>query len=518
MSIASGAKPQRGRRRRCTPRGRKTQSAASAPMPLRRGLAAAEVLTEEQIQIVHDYSTRLLDEVGIEFMLPRAWDILESNGARVSRDTGMVRMDRELVEKWVSKAPATIQLAASKSDRELSFGGDDIAYGSVASAPNSLNTKRKRRVGDYESFRELLKLSHMLETCTFLSGYPVEPTDLPANTRHLDCYADMLTLTDKPFRIYAIGRTRVIDALEMTAIGHDISRDELCARPRLLTNLNVNSPLRIDAPLLEGAIEMAQNGQIVVVTPVAFSGAMTPITLSGTLIQFNAECLATIAFLQMVRAGAPVMYGTVFANVDMKSGAPILGSAEMTTGMIATGQLARHYGIPMRGFLGSSSKAPDAQAAYETMICLWANVLSGVHCVFHAHGLLDTGLIASYEKAVLDSDLIGMIQVVSPTVEFSDVDEAFEAIRTVGPGGHFLGADHTMSRYKTAVHTPQLSDWRAYEFWERDGAKDTAERATGKWQELLKSYVPPELPPERQEALARYVESRKQEIGDQEIE
>lgn len=513
--MKSGNRSQRTRRHR---EDRATREHAKpARMPSRRGLPPAEVLTAEQIQTVHRYSTRLLEEVGIEFMLPEAWDILEQNGATVDRESGMVKMDRTLIEHWVAQAPSSFVLKAREDARDVAFGGDGIAYGSVASAPNAVDADRKRTVGNQASFRELLKLSHMLDTCSFFSGYPVEPTDLPANTRHLDCYADLLTLSDKPFRVYAIGKTRVTDALSMISLGHGIDRETLQSAPRLITNLNVNSPLRIDGPLLEGAIEMARNGQIVVVTPVAFSGAMTPITLSGTLVQFNAECLAAIAFLQMVKPGAPVMYGTVFANVDMKSGAPVLGSAEMTTGMIATGQLARHYGIPMRGFLGSSSKAPDAQAAYETMICLWANMLAGVHCVFHAHGLLDSALIASYEKAVLDSDLIAMVQTVSPTVDFSDIDEAFDAIKSVGPGGHFLGADHTMARYRTAFHTPLLSDWRPYEFWVDDGAKDTAVRATEKWKDIVGSYTPPDLPAGRADALQDYVDRRKQEIGSSEI-
>ena len=515
MGMEVGSRTKRGRRRRDAQQD--AAQPAPPPMPKRRGLPPATVLTEEQIQDVHAYSTRLLDEVGIEFMLPEAWDILEANGARVDRDTGMVRMDRPLIEHCVAQAPATFTLKGRTPGRDIAFGGDAIAYGSVASAPNAMDAVRRRSPGDQSRFRDLLKISHQLDTCSFFSGYPVEPIDLPANTRHLDCYGDLLTMTDKPFRIYAIGKTRVRDALEMVCLGHGIDLEAARTVPRLITNLNVNSPLRIDAPLLEGAIEMARNGQIVVVTPVAFSGAMTPITLSGTLVQFNAECLATIAFLQMVRPGAPVMYGTVFANVDMKTGAPVLGSAEMTTGMIATGQLARHYGIPMRGFLGSSSKAPDAQAAYETMICLWANVLAGVHCVFHAHGLLDTGLISSYEKAVLDSDLIGMMQVVSPSVDFSDIGEAYDAIKSVGPGGHFLGADHTMARYRTATHTPLLSDWRAYEFWESDGAKDTASRATEKWKELLEAYEPSELTPGTSEALSDYILRRKSEIGNAEI-
>ena len=486
-------------------------------MSLKRGLPPAEVLTPEQIEQVHEYSTRVLQDVGIEFMLPESWDILESNGAKVERDTGMVHMDRELVEQWVALAPSAFDQCAKEPEKNITFGGDNIAYGSVASAPNALDTERQRRPGDQTSFRDLLKISHVLDTCSFMSGYPVEPTDIPVNTRHLECYRDLLTLTDKPFRIYAIGKTRVSDALDMVCLGHGIDRDELARSPRLMTNLNVNSPLRIDAPLLEGSIEMVRNGQIVVVTPVAFSGAMTPITLSGTLIQFNAECLATIAFLQMVRPGTPVMYGSVFANVDMKSGAPVLGSADMVTGMIATGQLARHYGIPMRGFLGSSSKAVDAQAAYETLTCLWGNVLAGVHCVFHAHGLLDTGLISSYEKTILDSELIGMVQAVSPTVDFSDLEEVFNAIKVVGPGGHYLGADHTMSRYQTAFHSPILSDWRPYEFWKEDGAKDTSYRAHLKWRELLESYEEPEVEEATRDALDEFVARRTREIGSQEI-
>ena len=201
----------------------------------------------------------------------------------------------------------------------------------------------------------------------------------------------------------------------------------------------------------------------------------------------------------------------------MKSGAPILGSPELVTGFVATGQLARHYGIPMRGFLGATSKSVDAQAAHETLMCIWANVLAGVHCVFHAHGLLDGGLIASYEKAILDSDLIGMMQVISSEVDFSDADEALAAIDEVGPGGHYLGAAHTLSRYTDAFHTPILSDWRPFEFWSDDGALDTADRASKYVTDLLTNYTPPDMAPDIKEALDAYVARRIVEIGDSEI-
>ncbi len=518
MPATLETKQRRGRRaggRRAQTGGQ--QEAAAPPLPTRRPVAPLEVLSPDEIELVHNYALRVLETVGLEFMLPEAWDILEANGVTVDRESGMARFPRAVVEHWVAQAPSTITLRSKDGQRDVTFGGDQIAYGSVASAPNVLDRERGRRPGDQASFRDLVKISHGLETCSFMSGYPVEPIDLPVNTRHLDCYRDLLTLTDKPFRIYAIGKTRVHDALAMVELAHGIDGTTLARQPRLMTNLNVNSPLKVDAPLLQGAMEMVRNGQIVVVTPVAFAGAMSPITLSGSLIQFNAECLATIAFLQMVRPGTPLLYGSVFSNIDMKSGAPTFGTPEHVTGLVATGQLARRYKIPMRGFLSASSKAVDAQAAYETLNCLWANVLAGVHCVFHAHGFLDAALISSYEKAILDSEIIGMMQAIPPRVDFSDAEEALEAIKDVGPGGHYLGAPHTMSRYQSAFYRPFLADWQPYEFWADRGAIETEERAGQKWRELLERYSPPESDPGRLEALGDFVTKRKQEIGSEEI-
>lgn len=506
----------RGGRARTSRSARQTTNAR--PISKVRGIKPAEFLTQQQIDLVHDYSMRVLEKTGIEFMLPEALDILEANGCRINRENGRAYMPRAMVEEWIAKAPSHFHVQGMTEESRIMIGGDNIAFGSVASAPNTYHVGQGRQTGSQEGFRDLLKISHMLPTCTFMSGYPVEPIDLPVNTRHLDCYQDMLTMTDKPFRVYAIGKTRIRDALEMVRIAHRIDDAELARTPRLITNMNVNSPLKLDGPLLEGAMEMVRAGQIVVVTPVAFSGAMAPISLSGTLIQFNAECLAGIAFLQMVQPGAPVMYGSVLATIDMKSGAPILGSPELVTGFVAMGQLARHYGIPMRGFLGATSKATDAQAAHETLMCIWANVLAGVHCVFHAHGLLDGGLIASYEKAVLDSDLIGIMQVISSEVDFSDADEALAAIDEVGPGGHFLGSSHTMSRYEDAFHTPILSDWRPFETWNEDGARETAARAQKYYLDALNNYQPPAVEPGIIKELEAFVARRKAEIRSDEID
>lgn len=486
-------------------------------VPPRRAFKPIDLLPQQDLELIHQSSLSLLCDVGLEIALPAAWGILEREGARVDRDTGMVRFDPEVVEHWVGMAPSQFSINARSPSRALAIGPDSIAYGSAASTPNVLDREAGHRAGNGADFRKLVKLNHMLGTVDFFSGYPVEPIDWPANTRHLDCNFDLLTLSDRIIRIYGIGRTRVDDGLEMIALAHGVSREELASAPRSFMVLNVNSPLKVDTPLLEGAMEMVRNGQAVIVSPVAFAGAMSPITLSGSLIQHNAECLAVVAFLQMVCPGAPVFYGSILSNVDMKSGAPALGTPETVIGAIATGQLARRYNLPIRLFSACSSNAVDAQAAYETQFSLWACYLAGVNLVFHAHGYLETGLITSFEKTVLDSDMIGMMNALARPIDLSDSAEALAAIKEVGPGGHFFGSEHTMSRYQSAFHAPMLSDWRPYEFWLEDGGKDYAQRASAKWKEILEGYRKPALDSGLETELAAFVSRRKREIGTADI-
>ncbi|MEM6680228.1 MAG: trimethylamine methyltransferase family protein, partial [Pseudomonadota bacterium] len=270
--------------------------------------------------------------------------------------------------------------------------------------------------------------------------------------------------------------------------------------------------------LIEGAMEMGAWGQACVVSPVAFAGAMSPITLSGSIIQCNAECIGTIAFLQMANPGCPCFYGVLTTPIDMKSGAPAMGVPETVTGTLAAGQMARRYGLPQRVMLGSTSVAPDAQGTWETMFSLWAAQLCGAHCVYHAHGWMEGGLTTGYEKTILDSEMIGMMGALRGTVDLSDAEEAMEAIRAVGPGGHFLGSPHTMTRYETAFHTPILSDWRAYEFWEAAGSADAAARANAKWKAMLEAYEPPPIDRAVREALSEHVVRRTAELRDVDLD
>lgn len=490
---------------------------APAFTPIRHPYRPIDVLSPDEEDRIHALSLRLLETIGLKFLSPETWPILEAHGCRVDRGTGMVRFPGPVIAHYLSLAPATFTMRARNPANDLTFGTDQIHFGSASSAPNVVDMDRGRRPGTQADFEALVKLNHMLPTCAFHSGHPVEPIDTPPNTRHLTSALTWHLRSDKITRVYAIGRTRVRDSIDMGAIAYGLDREAFTAAPRLHASINVNSPLVVDAPLIEAAMELALNGQVNVVSPVAFAGAMSPITLSGSIIQCNAECIGTIAFLQMVRAGAPCFYGVLTTPVDMKSGAPAMGVPETVTGTLANGQMARRYKLPQRIMLGSTSNAPDAQSAYESMFSLWSGLLSGAHMVYHAHGWMEGGLTTGFEKTVLDSEMIGMMGALRGRIDLSDAEEALEAIAAVGPGGHFLGSPHTIARYETAFHAPMISDWRPYEFWQSAGAPDAAQRANKKWKELVAAHVDPPMDSGIAEALYAHVARRTEEIGSSEI-
>jgi trimethylamine---corrinoid protein Co-methyltransferase len=277
--------------------------------------------------------------------------------------------------------------------------------------------------------------------------------------------------------------------------------------------VNANSPLQYDRPMLWGMIEMARAGQSVIVTPFTLAGAMAPVTVAGALAQQNAEALAGIAFIQMVSPGAPVMYGGFTSNVDMRSGAPAFGTPEYAKAVLVGGQLARRYGFPYRSSNVNASNHPDAQAVWESEMSIWACVLGHANLVKHALGWLEGGLCTSFEKIVLDAE---MLQHMAAFLEPLAVDEetlGLDAIEEVGPGGHFFGAAHTLARYESAFYAPMLSDWRNFQTWSEDGAVDATRRANRVWKQLLSDYRQPALDPAIDEELSAFVERRKAEGG-----
>lgn len=473
-----------------------------------------EILSEDQVETIHHASLKLLSEMGLEFMSPEARTILEKAGCDVDHDTMIVKFDPALVEESVAKAPSTFTLNARNPERTLPMGGKHIIHSLVSSAPNVSCLDKGRRPGAFEDQCNLIKLGHMLNTVHMGGIVPVEALDLPVHTRNLDLIKAWLTLTDKTFMIRCIGRERVVDGLEMAAIAFGKTREELIDFPVFMTNININSPRRMDEELTVGAMEMMDHGQPVVVTPFTLLGAMAPVTLAGALTQQNAEALALLAFSQIYRPGTPVVFGGFTSNVDMKSGAPAFGTPEYTKTLIASGQMIRRYGLPYRASNVNASNAVDAQAAYESMMSLWGCLMGGVNFWYHGAGWMEGGLVASYEKVILDADMLQMMDEVIRPIEVNDDEIALDAIDDVGIAGHFFGTQHTIDRYESAFYDPIVSDWRNYESWEEAGSPAADQRANTVWKQLLDQYEQPALAPDRLEALDAYMAKRKEDIGE----
>src|SRR5690606_16808364 len=331
--------------------------------------------------------------------------------------------------------------------------------------------------------------------------------------RHLECVRDLAVLTDKVFHIYSLGRERNVDGIEIARIARGVSREQLLEEPSVFTIINTNSPLKLDVPMLAGIIQMAQAGQAVVVTPFTLSGAMAPVTIAGALVQQNAEALAGIAFTQMVRKGAPVAYGGFTSNVDMKSGAPAFGTPEYMKAQLAGGQLARRYNLPYRTSNTCAANTVDAQAAYESVFSLWGAIQGGGNMMMHGAGWLEGGLRCSFEKSILDFDLLQMVAEFLTPLDLSEDALAVDAIRDVGPGGHFFGTPHTQERYKTAFYSPILSDWRNFESWSEAGSPTAMEKANRVWKDRLAVYEEPPMDPAIREALDEFVDKRIAEGG-----
>ena len=472
-----------------------------------------EVLTEEQLERVHDASMRILEEFGIEFLDDESRAFAVKHGAEAVADTQRVRFDRNLVMELIGKAPSTFTLHARNPARNLTFGGNNINFGSVASAPNVSDLDRGRRPGTLEDYNNLLRLVQSLNAVQFIGGYPVEPADIPPATRHLDAHYGAITLTDRIWHPYSLGRERILDAVEMICIARGIDKAQLKREPSLFSIVNSNSPLRLDVPMLRGLTAMAEHGQPVVLTPFTLSGAMAPATIAGALALQNAEALAGLSFIQMVNPGVPCVYGGFTSNVDMKTGAPAFGTPEYTRAAMAGGQLARRYKLPYRSSNTCAANAVDAQAAYESEMSLWGAVMGHANLILHGAGWMEGGLVASFEKMVVDAEMIqGMTEFMQPLV-IDDDTLGLDAIKEVGPGGHFFGSAHTLARYETAFYAPLVSDWRNFETWRLAGAQDAAQRANTIWKQLLNDFVPPPLDPAIDDALKDFVARRKAEGG-----
>lgn len=510
MSTAETARAE-GRRRRAE---RATAPFQQLPRRQPRHLyPPVAVVSADELEAIHEASLAILEEIGMDVLLPEARQIYADAGAEVTPGSQRVRFPREMIIPAIAHAPERFRLHARNPANTLEVGAEWMIFSQISSPPNCSDLDGGRRPGSQADFRSFVKLTQSLNVLHAIGGYPVEPVDVHPDVRHLECLRDFVTLSDKPFHAYSLGWKRIQDGIEIARIARGLTAEQLAAEPSLTTVINTSSPLRLDAPMAAGIIAMAQAGQVVIVTPFTLAGAMAPVTVAGAVAQQNAEALAGMALAQLVRPGAPVMYGGFTSNVDMKSGAPAFGTPEYMKAVLLGGQLARRYRIPYRSSNTCAATCVDSQSAYESLFSLWAVVMGHANLVKHAAGWLEGGLVASFEKLIIDADTLQMVSEFLTPLEVSPSTLAMDAIREVGPGGHFFGCAHTQERYRTAFYAPMVSDWRNYESWREAGSPDAARRANGIVKRLLAEYEPPPLDPAIREELDAFVARRTEEGG-----
>ena len=468
-------------------------------------------VSDDELEAIHEASLRVLAETGIDFLDETARRQLVDVGCRVDGDR--VRFDPDLVMHLVSTAPAEFTMHAPSPARNLHMGGDVLTFTSVASPPFVTGLGRDRRDGNRDDYRNLIKLGQVLNAVHTVAGYPVEPMDLHPSVRHLYATHDMLTLSDKVPFVYSLSRQRNLDAIEMTRIARGADHDAMDVEPSLYSVINASTPLRYDTVMLHGIQEMSARNQCIVITPFTLAGAMAPVTVAGALVLQNAEALAGIAYTQVVRAGAPVIYGGFTSNVDMRSGAPAFGTPEYWKACLIGGQLARRYRVPYRSSNVNASNSVDAQSAYESVFALWGAVMGGVNLLLHGAGWLEGGLLASYEKMVIDADLLNMVIAMLEPVVIDDAALAVEAIAEVGPAGHFFGIQHTQDRYATEHFQPKVSSWANFETWDEGGRIEAHQRAEALARTLVDAHQEPPMTADRRAALDDFVERRVAEGG-----
>ena len=510
MTQEARVRPQRGGRA-----GRSERKVAVRQMPWRlveNPFRPIEVYSAEQIEAIHQASLSVLRDQGMRFLSAEARDIMRRAGCRVDEDH-RVYFDPSLVMEQIAKAPSTCTLHALNPARSLPIGGRVQNFATVGGPPNVTDIERGKRPGNWADYIDLVKLAQSLNIVHLHAGYAPEPIDVEVAVRHLKCTEAMLSFSDKAIFAFAHSEERVHDAYEMVRLAHGLDDAAMQAAPRFYAIINTNSPLQLDPRMAAGTLAVARRRQLLVVTPFTLAGAMAPVTLPGALVLQNAEALAVLTLAQLASPGCPVVYGGFTSNVDMRSGAPAFGTPEYIKAALAGGQLARRYNLPYRSSNTNASNAPDAQSTYEGAMSIWGAVMGGVNIMAHGLGWLEGGLTASYEKYIIDAEMLQtMAAFLTPEVVDAET-LALDAIREVGPGGHFFGAQHTLRHYETAFYSPLLSDWRNFEQWTAAGALDATQRARGIWRQLLADYEPPQLDAGCQEAMRDYAARRAADGG-----
>jgi trimethylamine--corrinoid protein Co-methyltransferase len=464
------------------------------------------------LEIIEHNAETVLEEIGVVFSdNPEALKRWTEAGADVQGNR--VHIPRGLARKLCSTAPSRFTQAARDPSKSVEIGGKSLVLAPVYGPPFVRDAEGGRRYATMDDFKKFVKLAYMSKWLHHSGGTVCEPTDVPVNKRHLDMLLAHMTLSDKPFMGSVTEPSRAADSVAMCKV---LFGEEFVDQNAVMTSLiNINSPLTFDGIMMGALEEYATAGQACIISPFIVGGAMAPVSVTGTLTQVLAEVLAGVAYSQLVREGAPVIFGTFVTSIDMNSGAPTFGTPEASLILYGAGQLARRLNLPYRSGGGlCGSKLPDAQAGYETANTLNAALLGGVNFMLHACGWLEGGLVASPEKFVMDADQLGILHKMAAGVAIDENAQAMGALREVGPGGHFLGCEHTQANFKAAFWRTELLDYKPFETWSEEGARDTQALATVRVAKLLEDYQQPAMDPAINEALHAFVAKRKEEMPD----
>jgi trimethylamine--corrinoid protein Co-methyltransferase len=471
-----------------------------------------EVLSEDAMATIERGWRRLLEEIGVAFNHPEALRLFRAAGQIVEGE--VVRLDPDFVLEQVAKAPSEFTLHARNPERSFPIGGDAMVFIPVQGPP-FVREGDVRREATFDDYTRFTKLAQVYDDFDTAGGLVVEPNDVPLDSRHLDMQLALLTLTDKPYGGSQVSLTGALDSLAMAEIVFG-GPEALAREPALYAIINANSPLVYDSRMLDSLLAYSAAGQPSVITPFLLMGAMSPASIPAALVQQTAEALAGAALTQLVRPGAPVVLGSFLSHTDMQSGSPGFGGPESAIGLFCSGQIARRLGLPWRAGGGAltSSQVPDAQAAYEGLNTMLPAFLAGANFVMHTAGWLESGLVSSYEKFVVDLEIVRTLREEFTPLEVDEASLAYGAHQEVGHGGHFLGAAHTLERFRDCFYRPLLSSTENFERWARNGGKDSAARATAVWRAALERYEQPPMDAALRQQLEEFVTRRRSELGD----
>ena len=468
-----------------------------------------EILSQDAMAVLDKGWRRLVSEMGVEFMHEGALELFRQAGQKVEGNN--VKFDPEFILAQVAKAPREFDIIARNPANNVHIGGQNMVFGGVYGPPfvRDLDKRYDATFLDYQNF---VKLAHMFPELDTAGGVICEPNDASLDTRHIDMTYALATLSDKMFMGNVVSGPNARDVIDMASIIHG-GRDKIEATPATISLINCNSPLRWDDRMLDSLFEYSAANQAVVLTPFILMGAMSPVTIPASLVQQIAEALSGIALAQLIRPGAPVVFGSFLSNIDMQSGSPQFGTPESAIGMLCTGQIARHFGLPFRAGGGlNSSQTVDAQAGYETVMTMHATFLAGANWVMHTAGWLEGGLVASYEKFVMDVEVLRMMQAEFTPLEIDEASLAFDAHVEAGHGGHFLGTMHTMERFRDCFYRPFLSSADNFDRWTRNGEKTTDIRANEIAKKMISEYEAPAMDDAIKAELDEFVARRKKEL------